>query len=808
MQQPDPPGSSLRPELYELLGALYLGRPLEAPNTPLLLPSKHLVTHGVIVGMTGSGKTGLGAVLLEELAIDGVPAIVIDPKGDLGNLLLTFPALDAASFAPWTPPGEDPAAIASRHASGLAEWGQDGARIARFAGAAERVLYTPGSSLGRPLSLLPSLGAPPAGTDVEVLRERALATASGLLTLVGIDPDPVKSPEHTLLSTILLSTWTAGQGLDLVALLRAIQSPPFTTLGAMDLESVVPTKTRTALAVQLNNAFASPAMAGFLSGEPLDVARLLYTPEGRPKLSILSLAHLSDADRMFFVTVLLGEVLAWMRAQSGTSSLRALLYMDEVFGYFPPVANPPSKVAMLTLLKQARAFGLGVVLATQNPVDLDYKGLSNTGTWMLGRLQTERDKLRVLDGLESAAQASGQGLDRAQMDALLSGLAPRTFLLHSVHGTGVHERAPRVMQSRWALSYLRGPLSREEMRRLASPASSAGPVVPPAKEIANDAAIGAPTAAAAAAPAPAAALATGALAATRPVLPTGLRERFFVRSDMPSPREYRAGLLCTASVHYVDAKAGLDVWQTPSLLAPLSEEGPDWSQAWLLAGEVPLSEGPLAGAAFGPLPSGATRPLSYKTWEKAALAHVLRERQLVVSSAPQISLFGKAGESREAFVARATHALHEGRDEQLEALAAKWQPKIDRAKDKLERAKRKLAEISADGTTTMLTSGVEIGASVLGAVFGSRRSVSAGVARAARTARTAAKRSANKDAAAAEVEACDTELARLEASVKAALDEIRVSWKLENLEIVEKRITAKKGDVRVERLELCWVPVA
>lgn len=442
-------------EEFEQLGALYLGRPLDAPSAPLLVPSRNLVTHGVIVGMTGSGKTGLGAVLLEELAIDGIPAIVIDPKGDLGNLLLTFPSLDAASYAPWVAAGEDPAAVAARHAKGLAEWGQDGARVARFAGSVERVLYTPGSAMGRPLSLLPSLGTPAPGTDPEVLRERALATASGLLTLVGIDPDPVKSPEHALLSTILVTTWSRGGGLDLVALLRAIQSPPFTMLGAMDLESVVPTKTRAALAVQLNNAFASPAMAGFLSGEPLDAARLLYTPEGRPKLSILSLAHLSDADRMFFVTVLLGEVLAWMRAQSGTSSLRALLYMDEVFGYFPPVANPPSKTAMLTLLKQARAFGLGVVLATQNPVDLDYKGLSNTGTWMLGRLQTERDKLRVLDGLESAASAGGQGLDRAQMDALLSGLAPRTFLYHSVH-----ERSPRLFQSRWALSYLRGPRSR------------------------------------------------------------------------------------------------------------------------------------------------------------------------------------------------------------------------------------------------------------------------------------------------------------------------------------------------------------
>ena len=792
----------MRSEDFEQLGALYLGRPLDAPSAPLLVPSRNLVTHGVIVGMTGSGKTGLGAVLLEELAIDGIPAIVIDPKGDLGNLLLTFPSLDAASFAPWVAAGEDPAAVAARHAKGLAEWGQDGARVARFAGSVERVLYTPGSAMGRPLSLLPSLGTPAPGTDPEVLRERALATASGLLTLVGIDPDPVKSPEHALLSTILVTTWSSGSGLDLVALLRAIQSPPFTMLGAMDLESVVPTKTRAALAVQLNNAFASPAMAGFLSGEPLDAARLLYTPEGRPKLSILSLAHLSDADRMFFVTVLLGEVLAWMRAQSGTSSLRALLYMDEVFGYFPPVANPPSKTAMLTLLKQARAFGLGVVLATQNPVDLDYKGLSNTGTWMLGRLQTERDKLRVLDGLESAASASGQGLDRAQMDTLLSGLAPRTFLYHSVH-----ERSPRLFQSRWALSYLRGPLSRDEMRKLATIATPAStPIATPASTpIATPATTS---------PLPPAGGAGGGearapLSTSRPVLPPGLREHFFVRADVPQPREYRAGLLCTASVHYAEAKSAIDTWLTPSLLAPLGDDGPDWPNAWFLGtSDVPLLDAPAEGARFAALPGGATRPASYKTWEKSAVAHLLRDRPLVVPHAPQLSLVGKVGESRDAFLARATHALHEGRDDELEALAGKWQPKIDKAKDKLERAKRKLAEASADGTTTMLTSGVEIGATVLGAMFGSRRrSVSAGVARAARSARSVAKRSASKEAAEAEVKACEEELTRLETNVKAALDEIRATWKPENLEIVDKRVAAKKADLRIERLELCWVPV-
>jgi hypothetical protein len=774
---------------YEKLGALYLGRPVAEPPSvlPLLLPSKHLVTHGVIVGMTGSGKTGLGAVLLEECAIDGIPAIVIDPKGDLGNLLLTFPKLDAASFAPWAPPGEDPQALAERHTKGLAEWGQDGARIARFENAVERVLYTPGSSLGRPLALLPSLGAPPAGTDVEVLRERALATTSGLLSLVGVDADPVQSPEHSLVATILLEAWTNGRGLDITGLLRAIQQPPFANLGVMDVESVVPSKSRAALAVKLNNAFASPAMAGFLQGDPLDAGRLLFTPEGKPKLSILSLAHLSDADRMFFVTVLLGEVLAWMRAQSGTTSLRAVLYMDEVFGFFPPVANPPSKTPMLTLLKQARAFGLGVVLATQNPVDLDYKGLSNTGTWMLGRLQTERDKLRVLDGLEGAA--SGHGFNRAEMDSLLSGLTQRRFLLHSVH-----EPEPQLLQTRWALSYLRGPLSREEMRKLATPAETRTPQ--PATAIRNSLTPPAPTTA-------------SPNANTRPVLPPEVKEFFFVRSDLPRVTQYRPGLLCKASLHYVDAKAGLDTWMTPNLLAPLGEDGPEWDKAWFLGtSDVELLTTPNAEASFSTLPAAASKPASYKAWEKQTVTHLQRDRPLVLLTVPEVSLTSTVGEARDAFAARLAQHMRELRDAEVEKLQAKWQPKILKAKDKVLKAERKLDDAKSASSTQVLTSGIEIGASVLGAMFGSgRRSAATAASRAARSARTVTRSSSSKESAQADLDQAKEELQRLQTDVNAALEEIKKSWHPEHAEIVEKPVAAKKADLKIERFVLTWVPV-
>src|SRR5690606_12942136 len=214
-------------------------------------------------------------------------------------------------------------------------------------------------------------------------------------------------------------------------------------VGVVDLDTFFPAKDRLALGMKLNNLLASPSFASWLAGEPLDVQRLLYTADGKPRLSILSIAHLSESERMFFVTILLNEVVAWMRTQPGTGSLRAIVYMDEVFGYFPPTANPPSKRPMLTLMKQARAYGVGCVLATQNPVDLDYKGLSNAGTWFLGRLQTERDKLRVLEGLEGASAAAGASFNRQQMEALLASLGNRVFLMNNVH-----EDQPVLFQDR------------------------------------------------------------------------------------------------------------------------------------------------------------------------------------------------------------------------------------------------------------------------------------------------------------------------------------------------------------------------
>ena len=473
----------------EQTGSFYLGRRWDAAagkitDDLVMYDARDLTTHAVIVGMTGSGKTGLGIALLEEAAMDGVPAIIIDPKGDIANLALTFPDLGAADFAPWLDPEEarrqslEPAAhaeaTAARWRQGLGEWDQDGARIARLRQACDFRVFTPGSTAGEPVSILASLKAPVGGFDAqeEALRERIGGTVGAILGLAGVEGDPVRSPAHIFLSTVIEHLWRLPQDVQLADLIRALQEPPVRTFGVFDVDTFFPANERRELALGLNGLMAVPGFAAWLTGTPLDIDTLLSSGDGRPRHAIMSIAHLDDAQRMFFVTLLLEMLVAWSRRQGGTSSLRAMLYMDELFGFMPPTANPPSKTPLLTLLKQARASGLGVVLATQNPVDLDYKGLANAGTWFIGKLQTERDKDRMLEGLTAA---TGGGADTTQLAALIGGLKSRLFLLHNVH-----EPAPVLLHTRWTMSYLGGPLTREQIRRL-------GPVaaVAPAQVVRN-----------------------------------------------------------------------------------------------------------------------------------------------------------------------------------------------------------------------------------------------------------------------------------------------------------------------------------
>jgi uncharacterized protein DUF87 len=469
--QPTPPASDI-----EMPASFYLGREYDlATRTvlphPLMYTARDLTTHGVVVGMTGSGKTGLCIDLLEEAAIDGIPCIIIDPKGDLTNLLLQFPELDPQDFLRWLNPEdarhkgvtleEHARQLAETWRTGLAEWGQLPERIARLRDSSEWRIYTPGSEAGLSLSILQTFAAPKGTVAREALNQKIDATATALLGLTGINADPVQSREHILIAQLLLHAWSAGRDLGLTQLIEQIQVPPLNKIGAFDVDTFYPEKDRLKLAVSLNNILAAPSFSTWITGEALDLSQMLYAGK-KPRQLIFHIAHLEDAQRMFFLTMLLEEVLSWTRKQSGTTSLRAIVYFDEVFGYLPPhPANPPTKVPLMTLLKQARAFGVGILLATQNPVDLDYKALSNAGTWFVGKLQTDNDKARLIEGLEGVAAEHGTLTNRAYLETVISALGNRVFLLHNIH-----QSKPVLFQTRWALSFLRGPLTRDQVAML------------------------------------------------------------------------------------------------------------------------------------------------------------------------------------------------------------------------------------------------------------------------------------------------------------------------------------------------------
>jgi hypothetical protein len=797
---------------YEQLGAFYLGRVFDPHSNKvtddlLLYDAKDLTTHAVCVGMTGSGKTGLCLSLLEEAAIDGVPALVIDPKGDLGNLLLAFPDLKAGDFRPWIDEGEaarkglsaDEYAeqTAQTWRKGLADWGQDGSRIARYRESVDLAIYTPGSSAGLSISVLRSLAAPPATLleDADAVRERILATVSGLLALLGVDADPIRSREHILLSNILDSVWREGRSLEIADLVHAIQQPPFERVGVLDLETFYPARDRMELVLHLNNLLASPGFAAWMEGEPLDIPRLLWTVDGQPRLSVLSIAHLSDAERMFFVTLLLNEVVAWMRTQPGTSSLRAIVYMDEVFGYFPPTANPPSKTPMLTLLKQARAFGVGIVLATQNPVDLDYKGLSNAGTWFLGRLQTERDKARVLDGLEGASAAQGTGFDRKRIDGILSGLGKRVFLMNNVH-----DAAPTMFQTRWAMSYLRGPLTRVQIQTLMAERRRQQPI--------GDAAQRQPQAVIADTPASPAAV-PAAAGSVRAVLPHGVTERFW-RADGGQPR-YRPALFGTAQLHYVDARRGIDHWQPATWLAPLPDDsGADpWEGAEALAATPSFDPEPASQAQFLALPAQAARAASYVRWGKQLASRLYRDGTLTLSTVPELKLASRPGESEAEFRIRAGQLAREQRDQDVEKLRAKYAPKLQRLNERIRTAEGRVDREKSQYRQQQLQTGISIGATVLGALLG-RKAVSAGsVGRATTAARGAGRAAQRKQAvgrAADSVEALREQLAALEQEFETEIHRLGEGHHPDRLQLQPLRLAPRKSDLSVGPVELVWIP--
>ncbi|MEZ4387727.1 MAG: DUF87 domain-containing protein [Candidatus Krumholzibacteriia bacterium] len=799
---------------YEKLGAFYLGRPVDAASgqtlaEPLLYDAKDLTTHAVILGMTGSGKTGLGVGLIEEAAIDGVPVIAIDPKGDLGNLLLAFPDLRPADFEPWIDPAaaqrkgrtvaEHAAATAAQWREGLAGWDQQPDRIARYVAAADRVIYTPGSRAGTPLAVLRSFAAPTAAVaaDPDALRQRVQGAVSGLCTLLDVDADPLRSRDHILLASLLDHAWRDGRDLGLADLIRGIQAPPFEQVGVFDLESFYPQRERLGLAMALNNLLASPSFGVWAEGQPLDIDGLLHAPDGRPRVSVLSIAHLGDTERMFFVTTVLNELVAWMRAQPGTGSLRAILYIDEVFGYAPPSANPPAKEPLLTLLKQARAFGLGVVLASQNPVDLDYKALANAGTWFLGRMQTERDRDRVLAGLDTVAASGGARFDRAWMERALAGLPGRRFLLNNVH-----EDAPVLFDTRWALSYLSGPLTRQQIQRLtaARPAAPAGAAQLATRAVAQALPTGKKATAAASA------------ATERPPAPAGVVERFLAVST-PAPAEarlmYRPMVWGEACLRYADARAGVDAWQTAHLIAPVPAAS---ASPWEEAREVPeqlLTDAPAAAAAvWAAVPAVLGADKTRVRWGKMLAAHLYRERPLKLWSCQQPRAIAEVGEEEGRFRARLGDLSRESRDLAAEKLRASYAPKLARVQEKIRRSEQRIELERGQVADKKLATAVSVGATVLGALFGRKLTSAGNVSRAGSAARSAgriAKEKADVERARADLAAAQAQLADLDAEFRQKLAALQAA-STEHLALDEVVIRPRKADLSVENLGLIWTP--
>jgi hypothetical protein len=818
---------------YEKLGMFYLGKAYDLEQRQLssglvLYESKQLTTHAVCVGMTGSGKTGLCLALLEEAAIDGIPVIAIDPKGDLGNLLLSFPELRGEDFAPWVDPEEAMRKGLSRDEFAeqmamtwrerLAAWDQDGARIKRFRDSTDLAIYTPGSSAGVPLTVLRSFTAPPPALvgQRESYRERVASAVSGLLALLGVDADPMSSREHILLSNVLDHAWRAGRELDMPGVIHAVQSPPFEKVGVIDLETFFPAKDRFALAMKLNNLLASPGFATWMEGEALDVGNLLYTKEGKPRLSILSIAHLSDEERMFFVTILLNEVLTWIRTQPGTSSLRAILYMDEIFGYFPPSAKPPSKVPMLTLLKQARAFGLGIVLATQNPVDLDYKGLSNAGTWFLGRLQTKRDKDRVLEGLEGASSAAGRGFDRSKVDEILSSLANRVFLMNNVHLD-----QPMVFQARWVLSYLRGPLTREQIQTLMTSRKQAQAALmetagAPSRATTVPSATVPTIAGSKTSPSSATELPSpAAFSSGRPVLPPDVPEFFIPPHERLDPGirlAYCPALLGVARLHYTEKKAGVDHWETLGLLQPVGGGVPSevWVGARVHASGIPeLDKNPEAGASFAPLPGVLTRAKNYGEWSKALKNHLYRDWKLTLWICPELKAYSRPLETQRDFRVRLAQSTRELRDQAVEDLRAKYAARRAKLQEEVRKARERLDREQAQASMAKWDAAVAFGNSVLGAVLG-RKTISktnvGKVSSAAKAASRAFQQHGETGSAEADLDQALEKFTDFEVKVQGEIEKLEAMRRPEALQLEPVELAPRKADITIEQVVLAWMP--
>lgn len=827
-------------------GKYYLGRIVDpktgkATDQPLFYNPDDLTTHAFVVGMTGSGKTGLCIGLLEEVALNGLPALMIDPKGDVTNTLLHFPDLLPQDFQPWVNADsarrqgktveQAAAETAAQWKQGLADWDITPERLLALKNSAQFAVYTPGSDAGIPVSILASLKAPGISWDEnrELLREKISGTVTAIIGLVGMQNiDPVRSREHILLSNIFENAWKQNRDLDLSELILQTQNPPFQKLGVFDVNTFFPERDRFELAMLLNNILAAPSFQSWVEGQPLDIASLLYTPDGRPRHSVFYIAHLTDAERMFFVSLLYSEVESWMRTQTGISSLRMLLYFDEIFGYLPPVSNPPCKQTMLRMLKQARAFGVGQVLVTQNPVDVDYKGLSNTGTWCIGKLQTDQDKQRLLDGLESAMAG---GLNRQVYDRMISSLGKRVFLMHNIH-----EKEPVLMQTRWAMNYLAGPLTRNQVPALnilagavQAPTPVASQTIPtgqPAQDLGQLQAVPvAQSTPVQAAPAKPARPEEPSLpsSATRPTIPSGVAEFFlpnnltFTQAFKAAGREYpseaysqglvyRPVLLAQASTRFLNRKYELDYELVQSALV----QTPDrrgmvrWEDF-----HVP----PLDQASFdqAPDPQGRFATLEAPFSDGRALAALqkdfiewaYRSAEVTVRAHEGLGLYAGPQVSAADFRTQCAEAARMARDKEITKFETSFETRLRTLQDRFKREERELRSDETDlSQRKMEETGTHLEniASVLG--FGRKRTLTTSLTKRRQTAQAKADVEESLDT----IEEIKKQIAAIEEEKASGIEQINQRWGEVIKDITEITVTPLKKDVLLDFFGVAWMP--
>jgi hypothetical protein len=808
----------------------YLGRaydPLKQTVTEkeITYDPADLTTHAVVTGMTGSGKTGLCIDLLEEAALQGIPAIIIDPKGDLTNLLLHFPDLAPQDFQPWI--DADLARRAGKSLEGLAtdaslswreglkEWGIPQEKILALKNAAQFAIFTPGSDAGIPVSVLSSLAAPeiPWKDNREVLREKISSTVTALLGLVGYnDIDPLRSREHILLANIFETAWSQGKDVELTELILQTQSPPFEKLGAFPVETFFPAKDRMELAMVLNNILAAPAFETWREGQSLNIGSLLYTGDGRPRHNIFYLAHLSDEERMFFVTLLLSAVETWMRTQSGAASLRALLYMDEIYGYLPPQRNPPSKQPLLRMLKQARAFGLGLLLATQNPVDVDYKALSNAGTWLIGKLQTEQDKNRLLDGLESAAG----GIPRIVFDKLISSLGKRVFVLHNIHA-----KQPELLQTRWTMNFLAGPLTRNQIPALnklanANAARELQPTEAPVMAAAPT--LRAEPARAQSQP-PTAQIQSSS---TKPPIPAWIREYFlpqnyslpeaFSAAQRAMPAEvmidgvlYRPTLLASAEVHLLDQKHGVDSQITRTVLVKSPEKRGSirWEDFPFNVDQDSIDTSPAPSVRFSSIDAPLNDVKLMTALQKDFADWVYRNSSVKARANQTLKVFAGPDVSQAEFMKACADAAREARDAEIAKKTATLDRQIKTKQDQLAREER---ELQMDQTELEHRKWeergnlAELGASVIG--LGRKKSLTSQLSKNRLTNKAKAEVEESQDA----IEQFKQQIAELQKRREETMAEINDRWGRVVNEIAEVTIAPKKTDIFVKLFGVAWMP--